>query len=282
MTTHTTTVSGATITYDIHGEPTPGSVPLVLIGSPMDAGGFAALAAALTDRTVVTYDPRNAGRSERDDPTSAVAPELHAEDLHALFRTLGSGPVDVFASSAGAINALALVAKYPNDIRTLVAHEPPAGGVLPDHETLRAVCAKIVSTYDCSGTGPAMAQFIALVMHRGELDSSFLEQPAPDPAAFGLPSEDDGDRTHPLMANLRAETVDFAPDLDALSSASTRIVVAVGAESGGPVDGEMAVRAAYSVATLLGTEAVVFPGGHAGFTDDAPVEFATRLREVLA
>ena len=286
MSTFTMNVPGATLTYDVHGELSPDAVPLVLVGSPMDASGFTTLASQFTDRTVVTYDPRNTGRSKREDPTSAVTTAQHAEDLHAVLQALG--PVDMFASSGGAVNALALVAKYPDDVRVLVAHEPPAGGTLPDRDTLRAVCSDIVSTYDSSGTGPAMAKFIALVMHRGELDSGYLQQPAPDPSAVGLPTQDDGTRTDPLIANLRGGAVDFVPDVDALRSAPTTIVVAVGEESGGPSEGEMAGRAGYAVAALLGIDATVFPSGHSGFLGGEfgqtgkPVEFAARLREVLA
>ncbi|GGG16189.1 hydrolase [Rhodococcoides trifolii] len=288
MSTHTATVTGATLTYDVHGDLTPDTVPLVLIGSPMDASGFGTLASHFTDRTVVTYDPRNAGRSVRDDATAPLTPQQHADDLHAVLQALGTGPVDLFGSSGGAVNALALVAAYPNDARLLVAHEPPAGGVLPDREVLSAVCADMVATYDSSGLGPAMAKFIALVMHRGELDSTYLTQPAPDPAMFGLPTEDDGSRTDPLMANMRGNGAGFAPDIDALKSAPTQIVLAVGEESGGPVDGEMAGRGGYAVAALLGAPPVVFPGAHQGFLGGEfgqtgkPTEFAAKLREVLA
>ncbi|WP_206487236.1 alpha/beta fold hydrolase [Rhodococcus sp. KRD162] len=282
MSTFTKNVPGASITYDIHGELTAGSIPLLLIGSPMDAGGFATLAAHFPDRTVVTYDPRNTGRSTRDDPTAAVTVAQHADDLHALLGALGSGPVDMFASSGGAVNALELVARYPDDLRVLVAHEPPAGGALADRAALESVCSAMVSTYDSSGLGPAMAQFIALVMHRGELDSEYLARPVPDPSAFGLPTEDDGDRTDPLMANMRGGVVEFVPDVEAVKAARTRTVVAVGADSGGPSDGELAARSAYAVAELLGTDAVVFPGGHADFSGERAEEFAAALREVLA
>lgn len=282
MSTFTTNVPGATITYDVHGELSTDSVPLVLIGSPMGASGFATLVSHFSDRTVVTYDPRNTGRSRRDDATSSVTTSQHAEDLHAVLVALGSGPVDMFASSGGAVNALELVARYPADVRAVIAHEPPAGGALPDRDAVRSVCSAMVSAYDSSGLGPAMAQFIALVMHRGELDAEYLARPVPDPSAFGLPTEDDGDRTDPLMANMRGGVVDFVPDLDALSAAKTRIVIAVGADSGGPSDGEMAARSAYAVAELLGTDAVVLPGDHSGFSGEKSAEFATSLRKVLA
>ena len=84
MSTFTMNVPGATLTYDVHGELSPDAVPLVLVGSPMDASGFTTLASQFTDRTVVTYDPRNTGRSKREDPTSAVTTAQHAEDLHAV------------------------------------------------------------------------------------------------------------------------------------------------------------------------------------------------------
>ena len=52
--------------------------------------------------------------------------EEHADDLHRLILALDARPVDIFASSGGAVNALALVARHPEQVRTLVAHEPPA------------------------------------------------------------------------------------------------------------------------------------------------------------
>src|SRR6185436_21044957 len=100
------------IAYDVHG-PLPtadGRPPLFMIGQPMDASGFGALAAHFPDRTVVTYDPRGLGRSTRKDGRVDNAPEVQAGDLHTLIEALGVGPVEMFASSGGAVTALALVA----------------------------------------------------------------------------------------------------------------------------------------------------------------------------
>ena len=107
------------------------ATPLFLIGSPMAAAGFATLAGHFDDRTVVTYDPRGSERSELNEPTTPPTPDLHADDLHRIIQELGGGPVDLFASSGGAVNALALVARYPEDVRTLVAHEPPVPSPTP-------------------------------------------------------------------------------------------------------------------------------------------------------
>src|SRR4051794_32905312 len=134
MTTHTLSTPDVDLVYDVHGPlpPADGRPPLLLIGQPMDASGFAALVPQFPDRTVVTYDPRGLGRSTRKDGRVDQAPEVQAEDVHALVEALGAGPVDLFGSSGGAITALALVAAHPGDVATLVAHEPPIIPVLPD------------------------------------------------------------------------------------------------------------------------------------------------------
>ena len=123
-TTHTLNVPGATLAYDIRPNDTTTEPVLLLIGSPMGAAGFGTLGSHFMDRTVVTYDPRGSERSEKTDPASPSTPEEHADDLHRLIQALDAGPVDLFASSGGAVNALALVERHPEQVRTLVAHEP--------------------------------------------------------------------------------------------------------------------------------------------------------------
>src|SRR3954468_11033940 len=133
-TTHTLETAGAYIAYDVHG-PLPtadGRPPLFMIGQPMAASGFSTLASHFPDRTVVTYDPRGLGRSIRKDGRDDHSPAVQAEDVHAVIQALGAGPVDLFGSSGGAITGLALVPPPPDDVVTLVAHEPPLIPVLPD------------------------------------------------------------------------------------------------------------------------------------------------------
>ena len=131
--THTVGSGTATVTYDVHGdlaEATPERPVLFLIGSPMDAVGFTTLRSHFTDRPVVTYDPRGAGRNPTD--TTSITPEEHADDLHRVIEALDAGPVDLFGSSGGAVNALALAEAHPDDVRRVVAHEPPTAALLPD------------------------------------------------------------------------------------------------------------------------------------------------------
>jgi pimeloyl-ACP methyl ester carboxylesterase len=257
---------------------------LLLIASPMAAAGLATLAGLFPDRTVVTYDPRGVDRSRRTDGSPTTTPEEHADDVSRIIAVLDAGPVDLFASSGGAINALALVARHPEQVRTLVAHEPPLAALLPDREFALAATDDIHQTYLRSGFGPGMAKFIAIVTHKGPIDADYLDRPAPDPAMFGLPTDDDGSRNDPLLAQNMLSCTRYEPDVQALKAASTRIVVAAGTES----DGELAHRGAEAIAERLGTAPVTFPSGHGGFLGGEygqtgqPEAFAARLREVLA
>jgi pimeloyl-ACP methyl ester carboxylesterase len=281
-TTRTLDAPGATITYDVRPGGDGSQPPLMLIGSPMGAAGFVTLSSHFPDRTVVTYDPRGAERSTKEDPSSASNPDQHADDLHRVIQALGA-PVDLFASSGGAVNALALVAEHPDDVRTLVAHEPPLAALLPDAENAKAACRAVSASYEARGFGAGMAHFMLITSIQGEFPDDIDQQPGPDPSQFGLPAEDSGDRTDVLLHQNIIGTTHYQPDFDMLRSAPTRIVLAAGAES----EGTMASRGAYAVAKELGTEPVVFPSHHGGFLGGEygwpgePDAFAAKLREVL-
>jgi pimeloyl-ACP methyl ester carboxylesterase len=258
------------------GQPAPAFTGKDSSGKTLSLGDFA-------DRTVVTYDPRGVEPSRRTDGATESTPDEHAEDLHRIITALDAGPVDIFASSGGAVNALALVARHPEEVRTLVAHEPPAAQVLPDREAALAACRDIHETYERGGFGPGMAKFLMLVGHKGPIPADLADQPAPDPAAFGLPTEDDGSRSDPLLGQNIVSSTHYQHDFAALRAASTRIVIAAGTVS----EGEMANRAAMGVAERLGTTPVIFPSNHGGFLGGEygqagePDAFAATLREVL-
>src|SRR3982751_6118079 len=203
MTMHTLQTVEADIAYDVDGPlpPADGRPPLLMIGQPMDASGFRTLASHFPDRTVVTYDPRGLGRTTRKDGRVDHAPTLQANDVHAVIEALGAGPVEMFASSGGAVTALALVAAYPNDVTTLVAHEPPLIPVLPDAAAAERARGGVRDVYEAKGRGGGMAAFIAMTSWRGEFTDAYFAQPAPDPAQFGMSTEDDGRRDDPLLSD---------------------------------------------------------------------------------
>jgi pimeloyl-ACP methyl ester carboxylesterase len=277
--------AGAEIAYDVRG-PLPtadGRPPLFMIGQPMDSSGFATLASHFPDRTVVTYDPRGLGRSTRRDGRVDHSPTVQADDVHAVIEALGAGPVDMFASSGGAVTALALVAAHPDDVVTLVAHEPPLIALLPDAESAERARAGVRDAYATKGSSAGMAAFNAMTSWRGEFNDEYFAQPPADPAALGMATQDDGSRDNPLLSDRSWAVSSYRPEVDALAAAPTRIVIAVGEESEGTLTG----RTAVATAELLGQQATVFPSHHGGFLGGEfgyagqPEAFARKLHDVL-
>ncbi|KAB7760735.1 alpha/beta fold hydrolase [Mycolicibacterium mucogenicum] len=264
-------VPGATLQYEVRGS---GPV-LAVIGSPMTASEFAAVADALAvDHTVVTYDPRGLGASPIDDPAQDSTPELRADDVAAILEDLGAGPADVFGSSGGAVTGLALAAKHPGWVRTLIAHEPPLLELLPASEAAkqRAATNDIIATFHSDGPGAAMAKFMATAGFDESDDGAPVPQgpaPAPDEMAKQLA---DLSRffNHELLC-----TTTYVPDHEALKA--SRIVVGIGADSAHLITHGTSV----ALCALLGVEPVIFPGDHGGFMS-APAEFADALRAVLS
>ena len=285
MTTHKLEAPEADIVYDVHG-PLPaadGRPPLFMIAQPMDASGFATLASHFPDRTVITYDPRGIGRSIRKDGRVDHAPAVQADDVHAVIGALGVGQVEMFASSGGAVTALALVAAYTDDVTTLVAHEPPLLALLPDAQAVERARAGVRDAYEARGSGAGMAAFIAMTSWPGEFTDDYFARPAPDPAQLGMTTEDDGSRDDPLLSDRSWAVSGYRPDFDALAASPTRIVIAVGEESVSTVTG----RTSVATAELLGQQATVFPSHHGGFMGGEfgypgqPEAFASKLRDVL-
>jgi pimeloyl-ACP methyl ester carboxylesterase len=286
MTTiHTLETDGAEIVYDVHG-PLPaanGRPPLFMVGQPMTASGFGTLASHFPDRTVITYDARGLGRSTRRDGRVDHSPTVQANDVHAVIEALGAGPVEMFASSGGAVTALALVAAYPDDVVTLVAHEPPLIPVLPDADAAERARAGFRDAYEAKGSSAGMATFIAMTSWRGQFTDEYFAQPSADPVAFGMATEDDGSRDDPLLSDRSWAISSYRPEVDALAATPTRIVIAVGEESEDTFTG----RTSAATAELLGQQATVFPSHHGGFLGGEhgyagqPEAFARKLRDVL-
>jgi hypothetical protein len=128
-----------------------------------------------------------------------------------------------------------------------------------------------------------MAAFIAMTSWHGEFTDDYFARPAPAPATFGMPGDDDGSRDSPLLSDLSAAITEYELDVDALAAAPTRILIAVGEETGNA----FTARTSVATATLLGQEPIVFPSHHGGFLGaesgypGQPEAFARKLREVL-
>ena len=269
-TSHSLVVPGARLYYEVQGS---GPV-LMLIGHPMDSSGFAAIVPLLaSDHTVVTYDPRGFGRSTIDDRDQDADPDLLADDVRRVLEAVGGGPAQVFGSSGGAVTGLALVARHPDHVRALVAHEPPVALLLPDAEAARTAVHDIYDTYRNSGIGAAWQRFVAFAeiagMETPPQDENDVAPAPPDEQMVATSERFFGHGLLPIAL--------YVPDFAALQNAPSRVVVAGGTAS----RGELAQRTAAALAERLGTPLVEFPGGHGGFASDAE-EFAAVLRRTLS
>ncbi|WP_235030226.1 alpha/beta fold hydrolase [Nonomuraea solani] len=266
-TTHVLELADVRLRYEVRG-----SGPLlVIMGAPMAAGDFAPLADALaSDHTVVTHDPRGISGSVLADPAQDSTPELRADDVAAILDAMGADSADLFGSSGGAVTGLALAARHPRRIRTLVAHEPPTLGLLPDAAERLAEVDAMIATFHRDGLGAAFAQFM------GSAGFEQGDEGAPVGPPAEVPEQVQADGARFFAHELRG-TTHYLPDAAAVKAGPGRIVVGIGVESGHLTTS----RTSVAVADLLGAALVEFPGDHGGFIGH-PEEFAAILRKVLA
>jgi pimeloyl-ACP methyl ester carboxylesterase len=264
LTTRSLAVPGARLHYEVRGD----GPLLLLLGSPMPAANFLPLAHALAgDHTVVTTDPRGIAGSPVDNPAQDSTPELRADDVTAILDDLSADSADVFGSSGGAVTGLALVARHPGRVRTLVAHEPPLLELLPDAAEQRANTEDIIETFHREGVSAAMAKFMA---------NAGLDVTAHGAPVMAEPSPQQIAATARFLAHELRGTAHYQPDIAALTRGPARVVVGIGATS----RGQLAHRTGVALADRLGTPPVEFPGDHGGFLA-ASGEFADTLRTAL-
>jgi pimeloyl-ACP methyl ester carboxylesterase len=264
-------VPGANLYYEVRGS---GPVLLMMPGGPADATAFRTIAGQLAPYyTVVTYDPRGLSRSKLDGPLDEERIiQVFADDVHRLLAAVTNEKADVFASSGGAVIALELAVRHPEQLNTVVSHEPPSPTLLLDSARVRATMEEVTTAYRTRGIGAAVQIFSDLIGG------------GPPPAPEGEPTPEMLEDMGRMQGNMDLffgpyvlAIARYEPDFAALNAAPCRIVAGVGAES----RGQLAHNGGLGLAKRLRTQAVVFPGDHGGFQSHA-AEFAAKLREVLA
>jgi pimeloyl-ACP methyl ester carboxylesterase len=201
--------------------------------------------------------------------------EVFADDAHRLLRVVaGDAKPCIYASSGGATISLELAARHGDMIQTVIVHEPPTPTFMSDPTATLAAMEDVTETCNTVGLFPAMQKFMQLVGVEG----------GPQPQSQGEPTAEEREAQGRMMRNMEfffgryiRNLARYRPDIAALKSCACRIVPAVGEDS----QGQLAHNGGLGLAAQLGVEAAVFPGGHGGF-DEKPVEFAARIRVVLA
>jgi pimeloyl-ACP methyl ester carboxylesterase len=279
-------VPGGSLYYEVRGS---GPVLLLIPGGPADASGFQPVAEHLADsHTVVTYDCRGNSRSLMTGPREDLTVDLAAQDARRLLEAVGARSADVFGSSGGATYGLALVARHPGLVRTLVAYEPPLTELLPDAERWRSNNEQVGAIYRRDGVKPALDFFVKYVFAGHPDDGPGPAEPGADEAGQGADEAEQTADEAESQARISRNLVLFAswliphignykPDMAGLRAASTRIVVGIGAQS---LPTHMTYQTSQALAEQLAVELAEFPGDHFVEASD-PAEFAARLRAVL-
>jgi pimeloyl-ACP methyl ester carboxylesterase len=259
-------VPGARLYYETRGTAS-GQTLLLIPGGPTDARIFDGLANALADHyRVVTFDPRGLSRSPQDSEGD-VSVALYADDAARLLHAVTAEPAFVFGNSGGAMVGLDLAARYPDQVRGVVAHEPPCVELLPDCEQQRAQVNAVHQTYVEQGVLAAMQRFM---VGAGLTPPPSSAPPrAPDPSMLR--------NMEFFLAHMLVPNSTFVPDVARLRTGKPRVVVAVGAAS----HGQLAYRTSVALAERLGTQPVELPSDHGGFIGQ-PAAFAESLRQLLA
>ncbi|WP_063038898.1 alpha/beta fold hydrolase [Nocardia grenadensis] len=264
-------VPGATLYYEIRGT---GPLLLLLQGGDGNTARAADLAGRLaTDYTVVVPDRRGLSGSALDDPAVPVTVATHADDIHRLLAALTDEPARIFGSSYGALIALTLAGDHPEQVHTLIAHDPATMGLLPAAARERAErdLAALDEVHRRDGALPALRKLAELV----HADSSDREPGVAPPAP-----RDPGDLRDldfflsRDLPEIRSSALDAA-HIAALAATPVHIVPAAGRGSR-EIWNYDCTRA---LATLLDSTVTEFPGGHSLSTH--PAAFTARLREVL-
>ena len=155
-------VPGARLHYKARGS---GPLLLLLQGGDGDADGTDALAGHLaSDYTVLSYDRRGLSRSPVSYLAAAIDMAAHSEDASRLLAVVTSDPALVLGTSLGAAFGLDLISRHPGQVRLLVAHEPPATGLLPEPERSQATRdqEEVEELYRREGIAAANRKFVAV------------------------------------------------------------------------------------------------------------------------
>ncbi|CAM3838143.1 alpha/beta hydrolase [Nocardiopsis rhodophaea] len=274
MADHYLDVPGASLHYEIHG-----SGPLLLLlGAPMGSRGFGTITPLLaSDHTVLTFDPRGIMRSTDDDTDGEVTVERLTDDVHRLLSAVGTQPAHVFSNSGGTAVGLDLLTTHPEQVRSLVVHEPALIELLPDREELRAALDDMYETYRDVGRNEALKKYAAVTgVDRFSRPPGGGHHEATDLDSFTPPADVRAVLDRFFLHMLRP-TARYRADMAALRAAPAPIVVGAATEE----KGQLAHRAAVALADELGTTVVDFPGNHTGFQGE-PEMFTGVLRQVFS
>lgn len=264
----TLTCPGAQLYYEVSGS---GPLLMLIPGASGTGESFRPLASYLISLyQVVIYERRGFSRSVLNGPQNYEHRlKTDADDVRRLLEHLTDQPATVFGSSSGAIVALEVISNHPEQVKTLVAHEPPVVKLLPDAARWLAFFDGVYNTYRTDGIPKAMQQFASTVL--GSADHQQVERAMGEHTNEYAMANATYWMEHELRQYPRVEL-----DLDALATHERQVVLAGGRNS----QDQMTYQPNKILAQKLGLDLFDMPGGHLGFMT-SPAEFARELIDTL-
>ncbi len=262
------TVPGAQLWHEVSGS---GPLLILIPGASGTGESFRPLVSSLSSHyQVVTYDRRGFSRSTLKGPqdySHRIATD--ADDIRRVIERVTDQPAMVFGNSSGALLALEVLIRFPAQVQTVIAHEPPIVSLLPDAGEWLAFFDRVYETSRKQGVPAAMHQFASRVL--GSLDHQVLERAMREHANEYTLSNAGYWMEHEVRQYPRAEF-----DLTALTAHAEQIMLVGGRDS----HDQMTYQPNKVLAQQLGCEIIDFPGGHLGFLS-FPTEFAQALLNAL-
>ncbi|MBO2455670.1 alpha/beta hydrolase [Actinomadura barringtoniae] len=269
MKTNTLQVPGGELYYEIQG-----AGPLLLISQSGE--GDARRSRHLVDRligdyTVITYDRRGLAHSRTDEPATMAT---HADDVHRLLAALTNEPVAMLGCSMGAAIGLHLAVRHPEQLSTLVAHEPVTPWMLGAAERAHHCreleeCQEVFHRDGWQAALKPMVKTLGINPAAQDLEPGVQLPPITPERAAGF--------AYFIAHDFTAVREDHL-DASALQKSPVRIIPATGRTTPRQVFDH---KCAVELAALRGVPLEEFPGGHNGNMTH-PTAYADRLRTLLS
>lgn len=197
----------------------------------------------------------------------------HADDVHRLLLEVTDDPAFVLGCSLGASIGFHLAVDHPEQIATLVAHEPVTPRLLPAdqrarHERELAEIQHLHRRHGLRATFEAVAEVLGIDPANPDAEPGLTPQPMTPQRVRDFDFFVEHDFTAVLHDTL---------DLSALATTPAHVVPAVGLTTPRTVFDR---QCATALSALRGVPVREFPGGHNGNTTH-PASYATTLRTAL-
>ncbi|MFE3753305.1 alpha/beta fold hydrolase [Nocardia tengchongensis] len=270
--TATLPVAGAELYYEIRGT---GPMLLISQSGEGDARRSEALVRNLENEfTVVTYDRRGLSRSRIHDENARPSVATHADDVHRLLAAVTDQPVLMLGCSMGASLGLHLATTHPEQVHTLIAHEPVSPWLLAatqraHHRRELEECQEVCRAQGWRAALAPMARTLGINPADQEIEEGVQLPP--------ITPERAGNFTYFIEQDFTAIHEDWL-DVARLARTTTRILPAIGRRTPAQVFDRLC---AFELSQLMAVEVTEFPGGHNGNLTH-PAAYAATIRELVA